>query len=137
MIQIDKIWITETAVNIRTANGREASENFADYPRLQYATKSQRENYVTDEFGIHWEELDEDLSFEGFFNEKRYSNLYRFFINHPELNASAIARRMGMKQSLLAAYISGTKKPSPEREHSIMAEIKQIGNELINCISLD
>ncbi|MDC2316248.1 DUF2442 domain-containing protein [Bacteroides stercoris] len=27
------------------------------------------------EYGIHWRELDEDLSFEGFFREKK-SNLY-------------------------------------------------------------
>ena len=49
---------------------------------------------------------------------------------HPELNASAVARRMGMKQSLLAAYISGTKKPSVEREKEIINTIRNIGQEL-------
>ena len=37
------------------------------FPRLQNATIEQRENYELSPFGIHWEELDEDLSFEGFF----------------------------------------------------------------------
>ena len=67
MVQIEKIWLTDTAVWIRTADGREAHENFDEYPRLKYATQTQRENYEPDAFGIHWPELDEDLSFEGFF----------------------------------------------------------------------
>jgi predicted transcriptional regulator len=82
-------------------------------------------------FGVHWEELDEDLSFEGFFNErKEETTLYKLFFNHPELNASAVARRMGMQQSLLAQYISGAKKPSDERAREIIATIRQIGAEL-------
>ena len=55
----------------------------------------------------------------------------RIFRQHPELNVSAIARRLGMKQSLLAAYISGNKKPSKEREQEIINVVKQIGQELI------
>lgn len=49
---------------------------------------------------------------------------------HPELNASAVARRLGIAQSLLAQYISGSKKPSPERERMILTEIHKIGEEL-------
>ena len=67
MEKIEKIWLTDDAVWIRTTDGREACEKFNDYPRLRYATKEQRANYETDEYGIHWEDIDEDLSFEGFF----------------------------------------------------------------------
>lgn len=42
--------------------------------------------------------------------EKPSNPLYDVFIDHPELNASAIARRLGISQSLFAQYISGTKK---------------------------
>jgi hypothetical protein len=34
---------------------------------LAQATPQQREKYELSPFGIHWEALDEDLSFEGFF----------------------------------------------------------------------
>ncbi len=132
MIQVEKIWITDTAVWIRTADGREANENFSDYPRLKFATPAQRKNFRADKFGIRWEEIDEDLSFEGFFKEKKSSDLYAVFIAHPELNAAAIARRMGMKQSLLAAYISGSKKPSKERADKILEAVRQVGRELAN-----
>ena len=36
MEKIEKIWLTDDAVWIRTADGREACEEFADYPRLIY-----------------------------------------------------------------------------------------------------
>ena len=83
------------------------------------------------EYGIHWRELDEDLSFEGFFREKKSNPLYDFFIAHPELNASAVARRLGLSQSLFAQYVSGTKKPSKQRFDEIIETIRKIGRELM------
>ena len=64
MITIAKIWLSDDAVWIRTDDGREACELFADYPRLRYATPEQRKNYIADEYGINWPDIDEDLSFE-------------------------------------------------------------------------
>ncbi len=130
MIEIEKVWLTDDAVWIRTVDGRESSEHFADYPRLKNATIKQRANYTVDAYGINWPDIDEDLSFEGFFQTKNQTELYRLFMAHPELNASAIARRMGISQSLFAQYISGTKKPSTERLNQIFATIRAIGQEL-------
>ncbi len=130
MIAVKKIWITDSAVWIKTADGREACEKFSDYPRLRYATQQQREKYTADAFGIRWEEIDEDLSYEGFFRSKPTNTLYDLFMSHPEINASAVARRLGMAQSLLAQYISGAKRPSNERLELIKSEIRKIGKEL-------
>lgn len=129
-MQIEKIWVTDTAVWIRTKDGREAAETFDQYPRLKNATQAQRENYEVDAFGIHWPEIDEDLCFDGFFRKRTEPPLYKLFVSHPELNASAVARRLGLSQSLLAQYISGSKKPSPQREEMILTEIHKIGEEL-------
>lgn len=129
---IEKVWLTDTAVWIRTKDGREANDEFDLLPRLKFATKEQRENFELTHFGIRWDEIDEDLSYEGFFYEKPASRLYRIFMSHPELNASAIARRLGMAQSLLAQYISGTKKPSKEREEAILNELRAVGAELLS-----
>lgn len=128
--KIEKIWLTDTAIWIRTADGREASEKFADYQRLKWATPEQRADYTISRDGIHWPGLDEDLSFEGFFRERKSNPLYDLFIAHPELNASAVARRMRMSQSLFAQYVSGTKKPSKERFEEILQTIRVIGCEL-------
>ena len=134
MLKVDKIWITSTAVHIMTADGRTAHENFNDYPRLRWATPKQRANYETDSFGIHWPDVDEDLNFESFFRDKQpQTPLYKLFMEHPELNASDVARRLGIRQSLLAQYISGTKKPSEERLHAIENIIHKIGKELLSA----
>jgi hypothetical protein len=132
-IKVDKVWLTDTAICIRTSDGREASEKFADFQRLKGATPEQRGNYEITPYGIYWPELDEDLSFDGFFSEKQNNVLYDLFIAHPELNASAIARRLGISQSLFAQYISGTKKPSQERINLILDTIKSIGHELVSA----
>ena len=130
MINVTEIWLTDSAVWIRTEDGREAKERFSDYPRLKYATEEQRCNCVSDADGIHWPEWDEDLCFESFFDKKDQTILYRIFIEHPELNASAIARRLGISQSLFAQYISGAKKPSEARLNQILEQIRAIGRDL-------
>lgn len=130
-MEIEKIWLTKDAVWIRTGDGREACERFEDYPRLLSASVKQRENFEADEYGIHWPEIDEDLSFEGFFREKFRTGLYRFFESHPALNASAVARRMGISQSLFAQYISGIKTPSAQRLEQIYFALRSIGKELM------
>jgi len=54
--------------NVRTADGKEKSHPLSWFPKLQGATKTILENFTLSPFGIHWDELDEDLSFDGFFN---------------------------------------------------------------------
>ena len=129
-MNIVKIWLTDSAVWIRTADGMEYSEQLADYPRLKFATAEQRSNYRVSNEGIHWDELDEDLCFEGFLHKKERNLLYELFLRHPELNASAIARRMGLSQTLFAQYISGDKKISPKRLSELIEAIHAVGQEL-------
>lgn len=129
-INITKVWITDKEVWIRTSEGKEACERFDNYPRLRFATPEQRKNFTLSNDGIHWSEINEDLSFDGFFTEKPSNPLYELFISHPELNASFIARRMGIPQSIFAQYISGTKKPSKEHSEEILQTIREIGRGL-------
>lgn len=44
--------------------------SIAEFPLLANATKKQREHFTLSPFGIHWPELDEDLSFEGLIKAK-------------------------------------------------------------------
>ena len=131
MIKVKEVWLTDNAVWIKTDKDEVACEQFVDYPRLKYATPEQLQNYEVNEYGIHWKEIDEDLSFEGFFNKQPTTELYRLFIAHPELNVSALARRMGITQSLMAQYISGNKTPSKERLKLIYETLHELGRELI------
>ena len=42
-------------------DGRIARQSILYYQRLRNATKEQREDYELGAFGIHWEEIDEDV----------------------------------------------------------------------------
>ena len=102
------------------------------YKRLRAASEEQRNDYEIDDEGIHWYALDEDISFESFeYDDPEPKGISRVFLAHPELNAAAVARRIGISQSLMAQYISGMKKPSQEREELILNEVKSIGRELV------
>ncbi len=68
MIDIQKIWLTDTAIWIQTADGRKARERFDDYAPLRNASQAERADYSCSPYGIHWRHLNEDLSFEGFFS---------------------------------------------------------------------
>lgn len=132
-MEITKIWLTDDAVHIRTADGNEAKELFADYARLRNAPREALEDYTPNEFGIHWNSLNEDLAFDNFFQKKSDNPLYRLFISHPEINVSALARRLGISQSLMAQYIGGARKPSSDNTEKIINELKEIGKELLSA----
>lgn len=76
MIDVKKIWLTDNAVWIETADGHQACEQFDDYVSLRNASAKERQAYTRSPFGLHWPALDEDLSFEGFFASKE-QNAYR------------------------------------------------------------
>ena len=131
-LKIEKIWFDNNKIFIKTEDGRELWQSLLWYPRLLHATDKQRKDYRFSYSGIHWSSVDEDISFESFF----YKNpepvgISRLFLTHPELNVAVIARRMGMKQSLLADYIKGTKKPSLKREEEILNTVREFGKKLL------
>lgn len=129
---LTKIWFENDKIYGLTDDGRTVWQSLLWYKRLKSATETQRAEYEMDDEGIHWHNLDEDVSFESFdYDDPEPQGISRIFLMHPELNASAVARRLGIGQSLMAQYINGTKKPSKEREQKILDEIKTIGKELL------
>lgn len=66
---IAKIWLTEEAIYVQLNNGQIGRELFSDYSRLANASEYERNDYTVSYFGIHWPAIDEDLSFQGFFNQ--------------------------------------------------------------------
>ena len=64
---IEKVWIEDSRVCAQTRDGLFACYPFSRWPRLASATDLQRKNFYLSYAGIHWPEIDEDLSFEGMF----------------------------------------------------------------------
>lgn len=105
------------------------------YKRLLSANEAQRQEYEFSTIGIHWSRLDEDVSFESFtYEEAEPSSFQRFFLEHPEINVSEFAKRIGMNPSLLRNYINGFKKPSKEREQQILDRIHELGKIYLEAV---
>lgn len=67
---VARVWITGDAVCLELHNGLVGKEKLSDYSRLAHASTNQRNNYTLSYFGFHWPDIDEDLSYQGFFNKK-------------------------------------------------------------------
>ena len=65
---IDKVWVDNTCVYAKTRDGLVANYPFTMWERLQNANQYQREDFYLTYLGIHWPQIDEDLSFEGMFS---------------------------------------------------------------------
>lgn len=63
---IKKIWFDDNRIYGETDDGRVLWQSLLYYRRLLNATPAEREHYEMDDEGIHWEDLDEDVSFESF-----------------------------------------------------------------------
>jgi Protein of unknown function (DUF2442) len=66
-LEVSKVWLDNEFIYIQTSKNKVKSHPISWFPRLLKASKAEREAFVLSPFGIHWEKLDEDLSFEGFF----------------------------------------------------------------------
>lgn len=65
--RINKVWTDDSHVFAQTEKGDVASYPFDLWPRLANGTPEQRQDFYLSYTGIHWPQLDEDLSFEGMF----------------------------------------------------------------------
>ena len=66
---IARVWVDDTHVYAETTDGRQACYAFSEWPRLANATDEQRHDFFLSYGGIHWPQIDEDLSFDGMFED--------------------------------------------------------------------
>lgn len=130
-MKIRKIWFDGDYLCGEGDDGKTYRQSLLWYSRLKAASDEERNQYTISTIGIHWRNLDEDVSFESFeYEDAEPSALQRFFLTHKEINVSEFARRIGMNPALLRNYINGFKKPSKEREQEILDHIHKLGEEL-------
>lgn len=65
--RVKDVHFSEYAISVDLVDGRTITVPLAWYPRLLHATVDQRANWriAGGGFGIHWPDIDEDLSTEG------------------------------------------------------------------------
>ena len=140
---IKKIWFDKDHIYGEDENGKSYNQSLLWYPKLLNATDDERNQYRFGFDGIHWRNLDEDISFESFgYEDAEPSQLQKFFLTHKELDIDEFAKRAGLDATQLKNYINGFqlknyingfKRPSEESEQQIVNSIHAIGREYITA----
>ncbi len=65
--QVKNVYFSEDTISVDLLDGRTITVPLAWYPRLLHASEEQRQNWQIcgGGYGIHWPDIDEDLSTEG------------------------------------------------------------------------
>ena len=69
-MKIKRVWFENETIFLETELGHIVGNPLKWFPKLLNATQEQRNSFRLGKYGIHWSELDEDLSYEGFFTYK-------------------------------------------------------------------
>ncbi|MCP4749335.1 MAG: DUF2442 domain-containing protein [Proteobacteria bacterium] len=72
-LEIIDVSVTSDTIGVELSDGRTISIPLAWYPRLQYSSDKERQQwrFIGHGQGIHWEEIDEDISIESILSGKR------------------------------------------------------------------
>ncbi|MCQ2313233.1 MAG: DUF2442 domain-containing protein [Paludibacteraceae bacterium] len=132
-MKLTKVWIDNDHLYGLGDDGNTYRQSLLWYRRLMNATPEQQANYELEPLGVHWDEIDEDISYQGFIdrNNVEPTALQRFLLTHRELNLAELAKRMDINTTLFRNYVYGWKTPSEEREKQIWQMIQTLGQEYI------
>jgi hypothetical protein len=138
-LKIEKVWFDDENIYILTNDGTQKSHPLRWFDRLLNATPEQRERYEIGRWhdSIHWPELDEDLSLEGFYTfnrdeiENQKNEVSRVFDRFPVINVTKFAERIKINRSLLASYVCNEKKPGRKSKRQIEEALHQLGKDLL------
>ncbi|HEY1245825.1 MAG TPA: DUF2442 domain-containing protein [Hyphomicrobiaceae bacterium] len=70
-LEASKVEFTKAELVVTLSDGRRIATPLDWYPRIKKATAKQRANFEIMPMGIHWPDLDEDLSIAGMLKGKR------------------------------------------------------------------
>ena len=129
-MKITKIWFDNEHLVGEDENGNVYKQSLLWYQKLKEASDEEKNAFSFGYDGIHWRNLDVDVSFESFlYEDAEPSAFQRFFLVHKEINITEFAKLAEINATLLRNYINGFKKPSKEREKEILEKIHEIGEQ--------
>ena len=103
MTEILEAWanhveVSSDSITVDLVDGRTVSVPIAWYPRLFYGSTEQRNNwrFIGGGQGIHWPDLDEDISVENLLAGKRSSESPPSFRKWLESHASGLKNQRGV-----------------------------------------
>ena len=92
---VENVAVSEDTLCVDLSDGRSISVPLAWYPRLSHASSAERKRWrlIGRGVGIHWEELDEDISVEGLLAGKPSGESQASFSKWLAKRSSRITRR--------------------------------------------
>jgi hypothetical protein len=92
---VENVAVSEDTLCVDLSDGRSISVPLAWYPRLSYASSTERKRWrlIGRGVGIHWEDLDEDISVEGLLAGKRSGESQASFSKWLAKRSSRITKR--------------------------------------------
>lgn len=126
-MKIRKIWFDERFLYGEDESGSVFRQSLLWYRALRNADEKQREHYRIGFEGIHWPDLNVDVSFESFtYKDAMPIPFQEFFLKHNEINISGFSEYAGINPTLFRNYINGFKRPSAARLQQIQQALKAL-----------
>ena len=126
-MKIRKIWFDERFLYGEDESGSVFRQSLLWYSALRNADEKQREHYRIGFEGIHWPDLNVDVSFESFtYKDAMPTPCQEFFLKHNEINISGFSEYAGINPTLFRNYINGFKRPSAARLQQIQQALKAL-----------
>ena len=103
-MKITEIWFSGDQIFGRDEKGKVYSQSLLWYPRLKEASSEEREKFSFGFDGIHWRNLDEDISFESFeYEDAQPSAMQRFW---PQISKRFATASIRIYTLFIAIYVS-------------------------------
>ncbi|MBS9767596.1 MAG: DUF2442 domain-containing protein [Flavobacteriaceae bacterium] len=132
---IKQVGFKDNNIFLETKNGIVKTMPLRWFKTLEKASDEQRANFTLSPFGIHWEELDEDLSFDGFFtynkDEIQKTEIQKILSELSFLNLQELGKMSNISPSLLQDYACGVENPSEKQSQEIRQTLRKIGNKIL------
>lgn len=126
-MKIRKIWFDERFLYGEDESGSVFRQSLLWYRALRNADEKQREHYRIGFEGIHWPDLNVDVSFESFtYKDAMPTPFQEFFLKYNEINISGFSEYAGINPTLFRNYINGFKRPSAARLQQIQQALKAL-----------
>lgn len=118
-IAVQQVTVNENALCVELTDGRTISVPLAWYPRLFYGTPKERNNWrlIGDGEGIHWPDLDEDISIKSIILGKRSGESQRSLKKWLEKRAS-LGRPSSKARAQLRTYSASQRARSLSKTRS-------------------
>jgi hypothetical protein len=96
----ENITVTKDTLRVNLSDGRTISVPLAWFPRLLHSTLKEKNNWrlIGKGHGIHWEDIDEDISIEGLLAGRQSGESQGSFKKWLAMRSSAAAKRPKRKR---------------------------------------